>query len=109
MDFKLSNSGSSIPWIPKVSLYRGFDHDDFGQTRFPWTAYHGKRTGVKLQVAYSPELELPMDVIETIGLRHDGPVGKALADKRYIFVEDRAYFKIERLDQFVKNEKYFVI
>ncbi|OAT73680.1 hypothetical protein A7K69_18650 [Parageobacillus thermoglucosidasius] len=61
---------------------------------------------MKLHVAYS-ELELPMDAIETIGLRHDGPVEEALADQRYILVEDGAYFKTEQLEQFAENGQYF--
>jgi hypothetical protein len=48
-----------------------------GQKRLPWAAYHGKRTGMKLHVAYSPELELPIDVIKTIEFRHN-----ALLEKR---------------------------
>jgi hypothetical protein len=38
----------------------------FGQTRLPWVAYHEKCSGVKLHVAYSPALGMPMNVIETI-------------------------------------------
>jgi hypothetical protein len=48
-----------------------------------------------------------MDAIETIGLRHDGPVEEALADQRYILVEDGAYFKTEQLEQFAENGQYF--
>ena len=42
-------------------------------------------------------------------LRHDGPVGETLAHKRHILVEDRAYFKIERIDPFAENGQDFVI
>ncbi|MED0716420.1 hypothetical protein NSQ61_05355 [Aeribacillus sp. FSL K6-1121] len=38
-------------------------------------------------------------------LRHDAPVGKTLAHKRHILVEDRAYFKIERIDHLLKTDK----
>lgn len=64
---------------------------------------------MKLHVAYLSEQDSPMDTVETIARRHDGPVGEALADRRYILVEDRAYFKIERIDQFVEDGQLFVI
>ena len=35
--------------------------------------------------------------IETTGLKHDGPIGKQLEDKRFILVGDRAYFSIEKV------------
>lgn len=50
-----------------------------------------------------------MDVVETIGLRHDGPVGEPLPDIQQVLVEDRAYFKIERIDRFVEQNQLFVI
>ncbi|MED3755484.1 IS4-like element IS5377 family transposase, partial [Geobacillus stearothermophilus] len=70
-----------------------------GKNRLPWAPYHGERAGVKLHVAYSPESSLPADVVETTGLRHDGPVGEQLTNAQQVLVEDRAYFKIERLDR----------
>lgn len=80
-----------------------------GKNRLPWAPYHGERAGVKLHVAYSPESSLPADVVETIGLRHDGPVGEQLTNAQQVLVEDRAYFKIERLDRFVEQHQLFVI
>lgn len=80
-----------------------------GKSRLPWAVYHGERSGIKLHVGYLPELEMPIKVVETIGTKHDGPVGEQLADDRYILVEDRAYFKIKRLDRFVQDGQDFVI
>jgi hypothetical protein len=80
-----------------------------GKSRLPWAVYHGERSGVKLHVSYLPESEMPLKSIDTIGLKHDGPVGEHLADDRYILVEDRAYFKIKRIEQFAENGQDFVI
>ncbi|WP_243292305.1 IS4 family transposase [Bacillus sp. FJAT-47783] len=80
-----------------------------GKSRLPWAVYHGERSGVKLHVGYLPELEMPIKVIETIGTKHDRPIGEQFADNRYILVKDRAYFKIKRLDQFVQDGQDFVI
>ncbi|MFX3627985.1 MAG: IS4 family transposase [Ectobacillus sp.] len=80
-----------------------------GKTRLPWAVYHGERSGVKLHVAYTPATEMPLQVVETIGLAHDGPVGEQLAHSDFILVEDRAYGKLKRLDQFAKDGQLFVI
>jgi len=80
-----------------------------GKSRLPWAVYHGERSGVKLHVSYSPETEMPVGVVETTGLKHDGPIGEQLADKRFVLVEDRAYFAIKRLDGFRQNRQDFVI
>ncbi|MFM9278785.1 hypothetical protein [Paenibacillus jiagnxiensis] len=39
---------------------------------------------------------------------HDSPIGEKLADKDYILVNDRAYGKIKRFDQYVAEKQYFV-
>ncbi|MDO0878253.1 IS4 family transposase [Anoxybacillus gonensis] len=80
-----------------------------GKNRLTWAPYHGERSGVNMHVAYSPEQQMPSDIIETVGLRHDGPIGEQLTDVQSVLVEDRAYFKIERLDRFVKQKQPFVI
>lgn len=80
-----------------------------GKARLPWAVYHGERSGIKLHISYSPESEMPLRVIETTGLKHDGPVGEKLVDSRFVLVEDRAYFKIKRIDQFVSDKQDFVI
>ena len=46
-----------------------------GETRLPWAPFHGKRSGIKLHVAYTPEMGMPLEVKETIGRVHDGPAG----------------------------------
>ncbi|MDQ0219274.1 IS4 transposase [Peribacillus cavernae] len=64
---------------------------------------------MKLHVSFTPETGMPLKVMESTGLAHDGPLGEKLADPRFILVEDRAYFKIKRIDQFVSNGQSFVI
>lgn len=80
-----------------------------GKTRLPWAVYHGERSGVKLHVAYTPATDMPFRVVETIGLAHDGPIGEQLAHSDFILVEDRAYGKLKRLDQFAESGQLFVI
>ena len=80
-----------------------------GKSRLPWALYHGERAGIKLHVSYSPLTEMPLQVVETTGLVHDGPIGEQLVDCRFILVEDRAYFKIKRIDQFTEDQQKFVI
>jgi hypothetical protein len=36
-----------------------------------------------------------LQVVETTGLKHDGPVGESLEDARFILVCDRAYFSMK--------------
>jgi hypothetical protein len=80
-----------------------------GKARLPWALYHGERAGIKLHVGYTPLTEIPLQVVETTGLVHDGPISERLADSRFIMVEDRAYLKIKRIDQFVSDQQMFVI
>lgn len=82
-----------------------------GKTRLPWAVYHGDRSGIKLHVSFTNETKMPLQVVETTGLKHDGPIGKSLEDKRFILVCDRAYFSIEKVDRYVteKEKQHFVI
>lgn len=80
-----------------------------GKNRFPWAPYHGEKSGIKLHVAFSSETGMPLEVKETGGLDHDGPAGESLANPAFILVEDRAYGKHARLDQFKEQHQYFVI
>lgn len=80
-----------------------------GKTRLPWAPYHGERAGIKLHVALQAESEQPLKVIETVGSRHDGPVGENLTHADYIMVMDRAYGKLERLDRYKQEGQSFVI
>ena len=80
-----------------------------GKTRLPWAPYHGERAGIKLHVAFQPTTELPQNIVETIGTCHDGPVGEQLAHPAFILVQDRAYGKIKRLDQYQEQGQSFVI
>lgn len=47
-------------------------------------------------------------VIESLGSAHDGPIGESLANKDYILVNDRAYGKIRRFDQYVQEQQFIV-
>lgn len=82
-----------------------------GKNRLPWAPYHGEKSGIKLHVAYSSETGMPLQVKETGGLVHDGPAGESLANHAFILVEDRAYGKHKRLDQFHNQDQrqHFVI
>jgi len=80
-----------------------------GKTRLPWAPYHGERAGIKLHVALQAENGQPLDVIESIGAKHDGPISEGLAHADYIMVMDRAYGKLERLDRYKEDKQSFVI
>jgi Transposase DDE domain len=95
--------------VPKELLLIDSTTITVGKNRLPWALYHGERAGIKLHVSYTPETMMPHEVIETTGLVHDGPVGESLVDKRFIIVEDRAYFKIPRIDMFTNTGQFFVI
>ena len=79
-----------------------------GKTRLPWALYHGERAGIKLHVSFTNETAMPLQVVETTGLKNDGPIGKQLEDKRFILVGDRAYFSIEKVDRYARDNQDFV-
>ena len=79
-----------------------------GKTRLPWAVYYGERSGIKLHVSFTNETDMPLQIVETTGLKHDGPIGKQLEDKRFILVGDRAYFSIEKVDQYLSEGQEFV-
>ncbi|WP_020061082.1 IS4 family transposase [Bacillus sp. 123MFChir2] len=82
-----------------------------GKTRLPWAVYHDERSGIKLHVSFTNETVMPLQIVETTGLKHDGPIGVRLEDKRFILVCDRAYFSIDKVDRYVteKEKQHFVI
>ncbi|MFK4303099.1 hypothetical protein ABH892_003219 [Paenibacillus sp. RC254] len=80
-----------------------------GKTRLPWAPYHGERSGIKLHVALRAQNGQPLQVVETLGSKHDGPMSETLAQPDYIVVMDRAYGKLERLDDFKIQGQSFVI
>ena len=80
-----------------------------GKNRWSWAPFHGERSGIKLHVAFTSETGMPLEVKETGGLNHDGPAGETLANKAFILVQDRAYGKHERFDQFQETDQFFVI
>lgn len=94
--------------IPKDLLLVDSTTITVGKSRLPWALFHGQRAGIKLHVALDAATEQPVQVIETIGIAHDGPIGEKLANKDYILVQDRAYGKIKRFDQYAKEQQYFV-
>ncbi|WP_052098794.1 IS4 family transposase [Paenibacillus stellifer] len=94
--------------IPKNLLLVDSTTLTVGKTRLPWALFHGERAGIKLHVAFAASTEQPVQVIETIGSAHDGPIGERLAHKDYILVNDRAYGKIKRFDQYVREQQFFV-
>ena len=52
---------------------------------------------------------MPLQIVETTGLKHDGPIGVQLEDKRFILVADRAYFSIDKVDRYATTKQDFVI
>jgi hypothetical protein len=80
-----------------------------GKTRLPWAPYHGERAGVKLHVALRAETGQPLQVEESVGSRHDGPMSESLTHASFVMVMDRAYGKLERLDRFKQNGQSFVV
>ena len=80
-----------------------------GKNRLPWALYHGERSGIKLHVSFTNNTGMPLQVVETTGLKHDGPIGVELEDKRFILVADRAYFSIDKADRYVTTKQDFVI
>jgi hypothetical protein len=94
--------------IPKNLLLVDSTTITAGKSRLPWALFHGQRAGIKLHVALDATSEQPVQVIETIGTVHDGPIGEKLANKNYILVNDRAYGKIKRFDQYTREQQYFV-
>ncbi|MGN7479540.1 IS4 family transposase [Solibacillus silvestris] len=80
-----------------------------GRNRLPWALYHEDCSGIKLHVSFTNSTGMPLQVVETISLKHDGPVGKELKDKRFILVADRAYFSIEKADRYANTNQDFII
>src|SRR4051794_2453595 len=52
---------------------------------------------------------MPLQIVETTGLKHDGPVGKNSEDARFILVCDRAYFSIKKVDRYLQEKQHFVL
>lgn len=80
-----------------------------GKNRLPWALYHGQRSGIKLHVSFTNNTGMPLQIVETTGLKHDGPIGVELEDKRFVLVADRAYFSIDKVDRYVTENQDFVI
>lgn len=80
-----------------------------GKMRLPWALYHGERSDLKLHVSFTHSTEMPPKVVETTGLKNDGPIGVKLEDKHFILVADRAYFSIDKADRYAKTGQDFVI
>jgi hypothetical protein len=108
---KLNRASRRTLKMPKTLLSIDSTTITVGKTRLPWAVYHGERSGIKLHVSFANETAMPLQIIETTGLKHDGPIGVNLEDKRFILVCDRAYFSIDKVERYVtETEKQpFVI
>lgn len=108
---KLNRATRRTLKMPKALLSIDSTTITVGKTRLPWAVYHGERSGIKLHVSFTNETEMPLQIVETTGLKHDGPVGISLEDKRFILVCDRAYFSIDKVDRYVaeKEKQHFVL
>src|SRR4051794_13280849 len=105
---KLNRAARRTLKMPKTLLSIDSTTITVGKIRLPWAVYHGERSGIKLHVSFTNETGMPLQIVETTGLKHDGPIGKQLEDKRFILVGDRAYFSIEKVDQYVSDHQAFV-
>lgn len=105
---KLNRAARRTLKMPKTLLSIDSTTITVGKTRLPWAIYHGERSGIKLHVSFTNETGMPLKIVETTGLKHDGPIGKQLEDKRFILVGDRAYFSIEKVDDYVRDDQNFV-
>ncbi|MFF2287212.1 transposase [Peribacillus butanolivorans] len=105
---KLNRAARRTLKMPKTLLSIDSTTITVGKTRLPWAIYHGERSGIKLHVSFTNATGMPLQIVETTGLKHEGPIGKQLENKRFILVGDRAYFSIEKVDQYVKNGQDFV-
>lgn len=95
--------------IPKELLLIDSTTMTVGKTRLPWAPYHGERAAIKLHVALQDRNMQPLNVTETVGSKHDGPVCELLENTDFIMVMDRAYGKLERLDRYKQEGQSFVI
>lgn len=55
------------------------------------------------------ETAMPLKVVETMGLQHDGPIGEQWEDARFVLVCEWAYFSIDKVDRSQKEQQDFVI
>jgi hypothetical protein len=106
---KLNRAARRTLKMPKTLLSVDSTTITVGKTRLPWAIYHGERSGIKLHVSFTNETAMPLQVVETTGLKHDGPVGESLEDARFILVCDRAYFSIEKVDRYLQEKQHFVL
>lgn len=80
------------------------------KTQLKWAGFHGQRAGIKLHVQFNVDSLMPTMVEESIARRHDSVLGDKLLAPLSIIVEDRAYGKIERFDNYATIESQtFVI
>jgi hypothetical protein len=106
---KCNHSTRRALGLPKNLLAIDSTTITVGKKRMPWAKFKGEKSGVKLHVALNVGQMIPSQVEETIASRHDGPIGEKLANSEYILVEDRAYGKLARFDEFKESEQWFVI
>lgn len=79
------------------------------KTQLKWAGFHGQRAGIKLHVQFNVDSLMPTKVEERVARSHDITMGDKLLAPLHVIVEDRAYGKIERFDNFASIEQAFVI
>lgn len=81
------------------------------KTQLKWAGFHGQRSGIKLHVQLEVDSYMPTKVEESLAKNHDFPIGEKLINPLCIIVEDRAYGKIEKFDEYVSEhvKQSFVI
>lgn len=97
--------------LPKELLVVDSTQMNVGENRLPWAPARGKKTGVKLHVAFLPEEGRVHRVTESISRKHDFSYASDVGDPDFILVADRAYGKHERFDAYqnAKKRQFFVI
>jgi hypothetical protein len=94
-----------------IAIAYRFDNNDCGQSSFALSSISWRTSRSECEAACClPRASgQPQNVVETVGSRHDGPVGEELANSAYILVQDRAYGKMERFDRYKTEGQSFVI
>lgn len=60
---------------------------------FIWVLYYGERSGIKLHVSLTTQTAMPLEVVETTGHKHDGPMGVQCKGSISFFLVLHKYIK----------------
>lgn len=71
--------------------------------------YPDERSRIKYHVSLTNETIMPLKIVETTRLKHDGPIGEKLVDKRVNLVCERAYFSIDKVNSYQKDRQDYII